>query len=184
MPTRQCCRRVCFAALQLPSMTYEGALWFTNLTAPDPFIALPIICAAVTLVQVNTRRFQDALVAAGPTAGAMKPIMNGMAVLILVIGYFQPSALALLWASNSVMTIGQNILLGNAGFRKRVGLPPVTLAPSKSAAPWDGLFSPKKKSDTPQPVAAAAAVGAPPPGTPVAVNYVAGRPSKKQRKVA
>jgi membrane protein insertase Oxa1/YidC/SpoIIIJ len=163
-------------------MTYEGALWFPDLTASDPFMALPIICAGVTLVQFNSRRFQDAMVMAGPGAGAMKPLMNFMAVLILVFGYFQPSAIALLWSTNSVMTIGQNTLLNNAGFRKRVGLPPVAAPPpGKGAMSWASLL-PGQKSHTPQPVAAAAA-GAPPPGTPVAVNYVAGRPgpSKKQR---
>jgi YidC/Oxa1 family membrane protein insertase len=165
-------------------MTYEGALWFTNLTAPDPFMVLPVICAGVTLVQFNSRRFQDAMMMAGPGSGVLKPLMNFMAVFILVVGYFQPSGIALLWATNSVMTIGQNALLGHAGFRKQVGLPPAALPlPSKDALSWGSLFG-SQKSGTAQPVAAAAAAGAPPPGTPVAVNYVARRPSKKQRSKA
>lgn len=42
------------ANVELPSMIDGGVWWFTNLTVPDPYVALPIASAAFTLAVVET----------------------------------------------------------------------------------------------------------------------------------
>lgn len=181
-------------------MTYEGAAWFTDLTAADPIMLLPVACAALTLVQVNNKRFQDVMMQQPGGAGAaMKPIMNAMAGVILIVGWFQPSAIALLWASNTVVSIGQNAVLTDPRFRKAMSLPPMPevkpAAPgSKPKSLWQQLKNPEaaldalrgkdsSSSSSSGGTAASAAPVPPPPGTPVAVNYVSTRPSRRRGKV-
>jgi membrane protein insertase Oxa1/YidC/SpoIIIJ len=150
-------------------------------------MALPVICAAATLAQFNSKRFQDqAMAQNSQTMAMMKPLMNFMAVVILVAGYYQPSAIALLWASNSLLMITQNSLLSNPGVRALVRLPPMPTAAnnssssSSSESPMGALlarFSGKQAQAKPA-VPAVSPVRPPPPGTPVAVNYVSKRPKR------
>jgi membrane protein insertase Oxa1/YidC/SpoIIIJ len=172
---------------QLPSMTYEGALWFNDLTVPDPFMALPVMCAAATWLQFNSQRFKDqAMSQTSPqTMAMMKPLMSFMAVVIMFAGYFQPSAIALLWASNSLLMIGQNSLLSNPGVRKFVQLPPLEAAgpasssSSSSDSSLAGLMARLSgQQEQGKQAVPASQVKAPPPGTPVAVNYVSKRPKR------
>mgnify|MGYP001806958877 CR=1 FL=1 len=37
----------------MPSLTTGGALWFSDLTSPDPYFGLPLMCTAVTLAMVE-----------------------------------------------------------------------------------------------------------------------------------
>lgn len=179
------CMLVC---VQLPSMTYEGALWFTDLTIPDPIMVLPLLCAGMTAVQANSKRFQDVMMSQNPQAAPMRALMTAMGGVILVAGYFTPSAMALLWATNSAISIAQSALLGSPVARKALGLPAMPKAPppgsssSSSAggflAQLTGRAAPEQQ---PKPVPAAA-VGAPPPGT-IAVNYTTSKPSRRRGKV-
>lgn len=41
------------AAVQVPSMTVGGALWFTDLTVADPYYLLPITASALFLLTVE-----------------------------------------------------------------------------------------------------------------------------------
>jgi hypothetical protein len=38
---------------QAPSLTEGGMLWFHDLTVPDPYYGLPVICCLVTLAMVE-----------------------------------------------------------------------------------------------------------------------------------
>jgi len=40
-------------AWQAHSLTQGGILWFTDLTAPDPYYGLPIVCALTTMGMVK-----------------------------------------------------------------------------------------------------------------------------------
>ena len=42
-------------ALPVVSMQSGGLLWFTDLTVPDPYFALPLITAATLLVTIEVR---------------------------------------------------------------------------------------------------------------------------------
>jgi membrane protein insertase Oxa1/YidC/SpoIIIJ len=170
-------------------MTYEGAMWFTNLTVPDPWFALPIICGVATFLQFNSKRFKDQMLAqGGDAAGPMQKIMPFMGGFIIIAGCFQPSAIALLWASNSVISITQNYLMWHPKFRAYVGLPPMTaLAASTSnssqsfADLWKkatGAVDQQQQKQQPKPAEAA---GAPPPGR-LAVNYVSSKPRSRRPK--
>jgi YidC/Oxa1 family membrane protein insertase len=43
----------CVTTFQAYSLTQGGALWFTDLTAPDPYYGLPILCALATMGMVQ-----------------------------------------------------------------------------------------------------------------------------------
>jgi YidC/Oxa1 family membrane protein insertase len=175
-------------------MTYEGALWFTDLTVPDPIMLLPLLCAGMTVVQANSKRFQDVMMQANPQAGGtMKVLMTAMGGVILVAGYYTPSALALLWATNSAFSIAQSGLLGSPVARKALGLPeaPTPAAPASGSSRGRSMLSQffgaaapttEQQQQQPSKPLPAAAVGAPPPGTPIAVNYTTSKPSKRRAK--
>ena len=42
-----------YCAVQVPSMTVGGALWFTDLTVADPYYLLPIAASGVFLLTVE-----------------------------------------------------------------------------------------------------------------------------------
>jgi membrane protein insertase Oxa1/YidC/SpoIIIJ len=172
-------------------MTHEGALWFTDLTMPDPLYGLPIICAAATLAMVRSGSFGDAMgQMPGGNADTMKKIMTGAAFIMIPAGGYASSAIALLWASNALFSAGQNMLLAHPGVRRLLGLPiKGVVEQPKSAAEggsWIEQLVPQLKAYNPfgakkrreAAAAAAAAAAAPPPGR-VAVNYVPNRPRRK-----
>ena len=42
-----------FRTLQAHSLTHGGMLWFPDLTLPDPYYGLPIMCAATTMGMIK-----------------------------------------------------------------------------------------------------------------------------------
>ncbi|KAF6261199.1 hypothetical protein COO60DRAFT_801593 [Scenedesmus sp. NREL 46B-D3] len=174
---------------KLPAMTHEGALWFTDLTMPDPFYGLPIICSIATLAMVRSGTFGDAMgQMPGGNADIMKKVMTGVSFIMIPMGGYVSSAVALLWASNALISAGQNMLLANKGVRRVLGLPiqGVVQRPKSAAeggswleqvAPSLSAMSPFKQRS--KAAATAAAAAAPAPGTRVAVNYVPHKPRRK-----
>jgi len=45
--------RSLFPLPQAPSLTEGGIFWFTDLTVPDPYFGLPIVCCLATLALVE-----------------------------------------------------------------------------------------------------------------------------------
>jgi hypothetical protein len=176
-------------------MTHEGALWFTDLTVSDPLYGLPIICSLATLAMVRSGNFGDAMgQMPGSSADVMKKVMMGVAFLMIPMGAYASSAVALLWASNAVLTAAQNSALGHAGVRRVLGLPIRGLIEKpKSAAEGGSRFEQAvegwqafkqrwgNKSKSGAAATTAAGMGAPAPGTRVAVNYVSRKPGKKAK---
>eukprot|EP00882_Tetradesmus_deserticola_P005710 GHRQ01006011.1.p2 GENE.GHRQ01006011.1~~GHRQ01006011.1.p2 ORF type:complete len:173 (-),score=68.73 GHRQ01006011.1:581-1099(-) len=168
-------------------MTHEGALWFTDLTLPDPLYGLPIICSIATLAMVRSGHFSDAMgQMPGGNANMMKMVMTGVSFIMIPMGGYVSSAVALLWASNALISAGQNVLLANKGVRRVLGLPiRGVVEKPKSAAEggsWLEQLAPSLRALSPfkqHSKAAAATAAAPPPGTRVAVNYVPYKPRKK-----
>jgi hypothetical protein len=179
-------------------MTHEGALWFTDLTLPDPLYGLPIICSVATLAMVRSGSFGDAMgQIPGGNGDIMKKVMTGVACIMIPMGGYVSSAVALLWASNALIQAVQNIVLGNAGVRRVLGLPIMGVVEKpKSAAEggsWLEQVAQRYRGSLPDfmggstqhragPAARTArAAGPPAPGTRVAVNYVSRKPGKKAK---
>jgi hypothetical protein len=129
----------------------------------------------------------------------MKKLMTGAAFVMIPIGMYQSSAVALLWACNAVFTAAQNQVLGSAGVRRVLGLPiKGVVEKPKTAAEGGSWFeqqwqqrrgsiptwlggSKVSRSKARAAATSAAAAGAPALGTRVAVNYVSRKPSKKAK---
>lgn len=177
--------------LQLPSMTVEGGLWFTDLTLPDPFYGLPIIAAASTLAMLNSGTMGDTMRQLGEHGGKMRNLGIIFAIAMLPAGHFAPSGIALLWGSNALLSVAQNYLLGNAGVRNALGLPPMKTAASASAGTslasklmekLKGLQESQQggPGDASSAANSSSALGAPPPGARPAVNYLTNKPRRKR----
>ncbi|KAG1669890.1 hypothetical protein FOA52_002416 [Chlamydomonas sp. UWO 241] len=107
-----------------PSLTEGGAFWFTNLTVPDPYYGLPIMCCLVTLAMVEygiTMTGDQGPMA--KQAAAFKWIMRGLAFVFIPMGSYVTAGTAVLWVSNSCFAVLQGGLLRHDGFRRGVGLP-------------------------------------------------------------
>ncbi|KAG2433129.1 hypothetical protein HYH02_012830 [Chlamydomonas schloesseri] len=115
-------------AAKVPSLTTGGALWFTDLTSPDPYFGLPLMCTAVTLamVEYGINLAGDA----GPMADdrakmtrGLKNFMRVMAFMFLPAGGYVAAGTAVLWVSNTAFGVLQGLTLRSDAFRRRVGLP-------------------------------------------------------------
>ncbi|EFJ46792.1 hypothetical protein VOLCADRAFT_105325 [Volvox carteri f. nagariensis] len=112
----------------VPSLTTGGALWFSDLTQPDPFFGLPIMCTLVTLamVEYGINLAGDA----GPMPSerqqatkTMKWVFRVLAFMFIPAGNYVAAGTALLWVSNTAFGVVQGMLLRNDGVRQRMGLP-------------------------------------------------------------
>ncbi|KAF5840918.1 60Kd inner membrane protein-domain-containing protein [Dunaliella salina] len=113
-------------AHKAPSLTQGGMWWFTDLTVPDPYYGLPVLCALTTLAMIEyginiTGENMDAQKAG--QAAYLKNVFRGMALLFLPFGGFVPSGVALLWVSNSFFSVLLGMALRRDAVRTAVGLP-------------------------------------------------------------
>nr|ACL98473.1 mitochondrial translocase OXA1 [Chlamydomonas reinhardtii] len=115
-------------AAKVPSLTTGGALWFSDLTSPDPYFGLPLMCTAVTLamVEYGINLAGDA----GPMpedrakmTNGLKNFMRVMAFMFIPAGGYVAAGTAVLWVSNTAFGVVQGLTLRNDRFRRRVGLP-------------------------------------------------------------
>lgn len=80
-------------------------LWIPDLAAPDPYYVMPIMVGAIQFVQMM-------LTPQTTTDATQAKIMKyGMPVMFTVFMLFLPSALVLYILINSILTIGQNLLI-------------------------------------------------------------------------
>lgn len=111
---------------KVPSMTYEGLYWFTDLTSPDPIYALPVLCSVITLLQLYMSARGGALEEMGPQMRRPAMIfMGAMALVFIPVGHYLPSGVGILWVTNTFIGACQTILFNNKRFQKWVGLPDV-----------------------------------------------------------
>jgi len=109
-----------------PSLTQGGMWWFSDLTVPDAYYGLPVLCTLTTLAMIQyginiTGENMDAQKAG--QAAYMKNVFRGMALLFLPFGGFVPSGVALLWVSNSFFSVLLGMALRRDAVRTAVGLP-------------------------------------------------------------
>lgn len=114
----------CFFGLQsmgefFPGFVEGGAFWFTNLSAPDPYLILPVANAASFLIMIE-------LGADGLQTGdqdTFKWIMRGLAVALTPLTMYMPQGLFIYWSANNAFSIAQVIVLKNEGVRKWLDIP-------------------------------------------------------------
>lgn len=130
-----------FIALQrivrnVPEAHTAGALWFPDLTVPDPYYILPAIAGGLMLlVQEVTQDFLPPFIrtseatlqinardGAGVQTQKVRNIMRGITVGFGLFGATFPSAITLLWSTNYVALFLQQQLFKNRLFGKLAGI--------------------------------------------------------------
>ncbi|GAA6030243.1 hypothetical protein JCM8097_009006 [Rhodosporidiobolus ruineniae] len=110
------------AGAGLPSMSTEGAAWFTDLTQSDPYYILPVASTALTLATLETGVDQTTTQQTSTTKN-MKAVFRVMLVLALpFIAYF-PAALLLYWTTNNFLSLCQTQLLKLPFVRSALNIP-------------------------------------------------------------
>lgn len=105
--------------IPVSSMLTGGALWFSNLTAPDPLHILPVLTCISNFLLLEYGM---------PTKpAAMTPVMRwvlrGLSVGLFPIVYNFPTSVVIFWTTNNVLTLSTNLVLKMPKVRKKLGIP-------------------------------------------------------------
>ncbi|KAJ4314306.1 hypothetical protein N0V94_006526 [Neodidymelliopsis sp. IMI 364377] len=103
--------------LPVPGMAHDGFLWFSDLTARDPYFILP---ATTTFIMYKIFKSGGETGVADVTteAASRRKLMTGMAFFIGAITAFQASALQLYFLVSGILGAGTGYLLKQNGFRR------------------------------------------------------------------
>ncbi|XP_071411145.1 cytochrome c oxidase assembly protein COX18, mitochondrial-like [Pithys albifrons albifrons] len=99
-----------------------GALWFTDLTAPDSTWILPVSLGLVNLLIVEIFASQKKM----PVSRFQKLVTNlfrVVSVLMIPVAATVPSSMALYWLSSSLVGLCHNLLLRSPAFRRLCRIP-------------------------------------------------------------
>lgn len=114
----------CYFGLQhmgelFPGFQTGGIYWFTNLSAADPYMILPLVNAASFLVMIELGA--DGL--QSNDQDTFKWIMRGLAVALTPLTMHMPQGLFIYWGVNNTFSIAQAAVLKNPGVRKYLDIP-------------------------------------------------------------
>ena len=131
-----------FALKQFPDIYPEklvdaGILWFTDLSAPDPYGILPIASALSFLGMMELGKKQ--MMATNPAQGqAMLNFFRGVAVIMVPATWNFPAAIFCYWTANNTFSLVQSVAFNNPTIKKQLGIwePP---KPVPGAPPPKGM---------------------------------------------
>ncbi|XP_015679868.1 mitochondrial inner membrane protein OXA1L [Protobothrops mucrosquamatus] len=125
------------AECPVPSMQTGGLWWFTDLTAPDPYYALPLITTATMWAVLE---FGAETGVSNPSYHVMKTVFRVMPLLLLPITINFPTAIFSYWLTSNLYSLGQVLLLRSPSVRTFLRMPkPEIHKPAAGQAP-KGLF--------------------------------------------
>lgn len=108
----------------LPSFAHGGVLWFTDLTAPDPYLALPVLSACLMLASFE--------VSSKGTPNQQRWAMRFMPLVFTVFIARFPVGLFVYWVTSNAVTLAQNLAVGRL-MPRAVAAPTETMAASAVA---------------------------------------------------
>jgi YidC/Oxa1 family membrane protein insertase len=115
------------AALPVPQFSNGGALWFTDLTAADPYYALPILSGLGFLVTFELGRRM------GTTPSTMTKgtvlFFRAAAVGMIPLTATFPSAILVYWVASNVFSIFQTIGIYQPAVRRMLNIPDLVKQP-------------------------------------------------------
>lgn len=113
-------RKMCVA--KLPSLTTGGALWFQNLTIPDPYFILPL-CACLSMSMIIRSGGAEAEMGAAATMEGFRKLMMWLPIVSLPFFVFQPAAMFAFWVVSNSFTFTTMLLFRNNSILKFCGIP-------------------------------------------------------------
>lgn len=130
------------AYLPVPSMQTGGLLWFSDLTAADPFYILPLAVTGTMffILELGAESGID-----NPNLRAMKTVFRIMPFIILPLTINFPTAVFTYWLTSNCFSLGQVALLKHPLVRKRLRIPERITHPASALPQSDGLIESMKK---------------------------------------
>ncbi|PIC14289.1 hypothetical protein B9Z55_027245 [Caenorhabditis nigoni] len=130
-------------AVNYPGLSEGGALWFTDLTATDPYYALPFISAATMALVTKVG------IEMGTTADQMPPVMRafmsyGLPVVIFGVSSQFATGLCVYWTASNAVSLIYAAAFKVDAIRNIFGIPPVV--PMPKTAVQKSAFSQVLKS--------------------------------------
>lgn len=121
-------RRMCEIG-GVPGMDSEGLWWFTNLAAPDPFLGLQVITAAMYMMNIRS----GAEMGTSNIPPNMMKIMQWLPWISVPFLMKMPAALLLHFFVNGFLVLIQSVALRTPAIRRALGIADMVKAPK--AAP-------------------------------------------------
>ncbi|KNC49166.1 inner membrane protein OXA1L [Thecamonas trahens ATCC 50062] len=121
-------RRLAENGTFVDGLTSGGALWFSDLSAADPYYVLPLVAGGSFLATVE-------LGAEMPNVqqrSTMKNVMRGLAVVMVAATYSFPASVFMYWISSNSFSLAQAMAFRVPGVKDALGIPP---PPDPSKAP-------------------------------------------------
>lgn len=113
-------------------LSVGGALWFTNLTLPDPLHIIPVLVGVANLVNIEFHVLQRQK----RMAWLRRWVTNftrGLALVSVPIAWIMPADVTLYWLCSSSFALGQNMLMAAPRFRRACSIP---ITASESQTPF------------------------------------------------
>ncbi|KAK0180430.1 hypothetical protein PV327_006073 [Microctonus hyperodae] len=111
--------------LPVESMTQGGILWFTNLTASDPYFLLPVLTSASMALTIRLGIDAPRLA----TMGLFRYVIQGLPLIILPFTLNFPSAITWYWLSTNIISMIQVSILRLPKVRAYFKLPVTIVHP-------------------------------------------------------
>ncbi|GBG75751.1 hypothetical protein CBR_g20997 [Chara braunii] len=108
-------------ASELESFKHGGALWFTDLSTPDPFYILPILSSATFLVNVELGATDG--MQGQPIAGKMKTFLRVLGVAMIPLAASFPKALFCYWLPSNLFSLIHTQVLKRPAVRQYFDIP-------------------------------------------------------------
>lgn len=121
------------AQLRVIQMASEGCLWMPNLAVPDQTWILPFLVGSAFLLntEVSLNRHAKDLVPKSKTFYIIPYLMRFIAISMIPVTAFVPSAVALYWASSGFAGLAVNLTLMSPKVRDFVRIPNLPDYPEK-----------------------------------------------------
>lgn len=121
------------SAVPVEGLLHEGLLWFTNLSATDPYLGLQIVTAAIYSATFKLGGEMGATTS--PAASTMRKILPWMPIIAIPLTMKVPAATCFYFALNGLLSLFQAAAFRSPTVRKLIGLsplqPPAPNDPSK-----------------------------------------------------
>lgn len=179
------------ATAKVPSLMEGGALWFTDLTIPDPTYGLPLLASATFLLTVEAGAADGMEGQGDQMKKKMKNIMRAVAVIIVPFSGSMPASVFMYWTASNFFSLAQTLVLKIPGVKPALGIP-ILKSSTPKAEPGKPLTTftqkPTPKAASPEVVLAAAAAApaavTPPPPPPPPPPPAAAAKQRKVKKAA
>lgn len=113
-------------------LSVGGALWFTNLTVPDPLHIIPVLVGVTNLVNIEFHVLQRQKRMAWLRRWVTN-LTRGLALVSVPIAWIMPADVTLYWLCSSSFALGQNMLMAAPRFRRACSIP---ITASESQTPF------------------------------------------------